>query len=683
MKKVLFLMLALAVGMTSAFAQVKPNFKAFKKSDAYKTSVSAKVQDLKGREAAPASFAPTEAITRAAVHHAAKGFDEWETMETFYDLQSNGALGNRIAVWPDGTAAVVATWGNDGSGYTNRGTGYNYYDGSDFGDMPEASVEDPLYSGWPSIAPLGNGEILASHGNNNTNVFKRTVKGEGAWEDVHTFTGWTWPRVATTHNGQYVHAIFADQDASNSLLNYVNYSRSTDGGATWSEPANPPMVDVEGMYHNGIGADDYVMAVNGDRIAILFAGCFYDLFYIYSEDNGETWTKQIIYNYPYDHAIDWGTWTPGPSSPYNSATDSIWAVDNSASIAIDNNGTVHVAFGLIRVAPSNDASAAAGSYSYWPFTDGIVYWNSEYENEKGGHEILPFGEWSGDAQLIADDPTWTLNGTNGISNTMRDERIWALAEEDGFDHLNLIQPDENHNGELDYLNDIWTNNWGAYRSLGIATMPAISIDEHGNMIIAYSAISEKRTGFLPSGKEMYLRSGMITVRDATGDWFYDTINLSALYEHSSDEVYPITANSQGSNKEFWLYYSADDEMGLVLDYNTGDDAQSTVTTNAIYAVRVNTSEFVNTTEVVNPMTAARVYPNPATTTLNIEVNASQNSDVNMCVYNIMGQKVAEKNGTINTGINTLDINTSELSSGVYFVTVKANGFDKTMKFVVK
>ena len=88
MKKVLFLMLALAVGMTSAFAQVKPNFKAFKKSDAYKTSVSAKVQDLKGREAAPASFAPTEAITRAAVHHAAKGFDEWETMETFYDLQS-------------------------------------------------------------------------------------------------------------------------------------------------------------------------------------------------------------------------------------------------------------------------------------------------------------------------------------------------------------------------------------------------------------------------------------------------------------------------------------------------------------------------------------------------------------------------------------------------------------------
>jgi hypothetical protein len=78
-----------------------------------------------------------------------------------------------------------------------------------------------------------------------------------------------------------------------------------------------------------------------------------------------------------------------------------------------------------------------------------------------------------------------------------------------------------------------------------------------------------------------------------------------------------------------------------------------------------------------------VYPNPATDVLNIEVNASQASEMSINVYNIMGQNVMSKNVNINTGMNTRSISTSELNSGIYFVTVKANGFENTMKFIVK
>ena len=83
------------------------------------------------------------------------------------------------------------------------------------------------------------------------------------------------------------------------------------------------------------------------------------------------------------------------------------------------------------------------------------------------------------------------------------------------------------------------------------------------------------------------------------------------------------------------------------------------------------------------MTAVRVYPNPASDVLNIEVNASQASEMSINVYNIMGQNVMSKTASINTGINRPSISTSELSSGIYFVTVKANGFENTMKFIVK
>ena len=43
----------------------------------------------------------------------------------------------------------------------------------------------------------------------------------------------------------------------------------------------------------------------------------------------------------------------------------------------------------------------------------------------------------------------------------------------------------------------------------------------------------------------------------------------------------------------------------------------------------------------------------------------------------------EESTNIVTGINRPAISTSGLTSGIYFVTVKANGFEDTMKFVVK
>ena len=49
----------------------------------------------------------------------------------------------------------------------------------------------------------------------------------------------------------------------------------------------------------------------------------------------------------------------------------------------------------------------------------------------------------------------------------------------------------------------------------------------------------------------------------------------------------------------------------------------------------------------------------------------------------MGQQVMSKTVSINTGINTPSISTADLNSGIYFVTVKANGYENTMKFIVK
>ena len=102
-----------------------------------------------------------------------------------------------------------------------------------------------------------------------------------------------------------------------------------------------------------------------------------------------------------------------------------------------------------------------------------------------------------------------------------------------------------------------------------------------------------------------------------------------------------------------------------------------------WTINLDSDWGVEEPKAVNPMTTARIYPNPVSDRLFVEVNASRASEMSITIYNITGQKVMEENVNITTGINTPSVNTSSLTSGIYFVTVKANGFDQTMKFIVK
>lgn len=661
MKKVLFVALALAVGMTG-FAQkfdktAKSITATAQKPSAVKVSESTQAQGIQ--------FNMPEHMVNA--NRSLDDFEEFQAMTTNYDLQSNSALGNRIAVWPDGTASVVATWDYSGNtSYPDRGAGYNFYDGSSFGEEPSARQE-PIKSGWPSITACGDGEILVSHATG-TNVYYRPTKGEGDWTLVTNIEEGQWPRVAASGpNDQYVHIVMGSQEQIDGVYhNHIWYARSTDGGQTWGQATEFPadLLDnsMDGMYRNQLGADDYVMATNGNNVAILLGSYTTELFYLISHDNGATWEKQVVLPWAEEgiHAHEYDDYPEGVETAMISS-------DNSHSIAIDNNGTVHVAFGLFRWRQTD-----VDHYTYWPaYNYGIVYWNSNYTNEQGGHEIPLVGQWSGDAGCEWGD---TLSYSYDIY------RIDTLCAVDGHNNLHYFGYIPEEGSYENVIGATWH-----YRSLGLATMPGISVDDKGNIAIIYSVWSKERVCV---GTEFSYRSAYVTVRDYTGEWFDDAINLSEDFIHSYDEAYSITASPKAYDGSFWMMYSADDAQGLYLDKNDNypDSNGGQLTDNYIYVVKVTPAMEgwgVEEAEAVNPMTAVTVYPNPVVDKLNIRVNASQASTMSINVYNIMGQKVMEDNANIITGDNCTTLNTSSLSSGIYFVTVKANGFENTLKFIVK
>jgi hypothetical protein len=683
MKKVLFMSLAMAVAMTGFAQRVVVSNDAKNASATAKKPAAARQIDGSAVEGIQFNMAKNMVSNRSL-----DDFDEYTAMTTNYDLQSNSALGNRIATWPDGSASFVATWDHSmQTSFPDRGAGYNFYtpDMKGMGDEPEVRQE-PMKSGWPTIAACGEGEVLASHATG-VNLYYRPTKGEGEWELIYNwgndYGSPTWPRVVVSGpNNEFIHLVMCKQISlpDGSLDNHVYYVRVKHVGDTWEIPTELndfPGVDneLEGEYRNQLSADDYVMAANGNNVVCMFGSYTTEVFYMISHDNGETWERQIIAPYPIlgdngepVHAIDFADYPEG-------MTDSIITSDNSHSITIDNNGTVHATFGLFRW-----KVADAESYTYWPaYSYGIVYWNSNYTNEQGGHEIPVFGAWSQDSEQF---PAWYADC--GLSYTLFIDRLDALAEADGRQNLNVFgYVDENGNGQMDYEN-VTGASWH-YRSLGLATMPSISVDNLGDLCIIYSVWSETRvnatTGFS-------YRSAYVAYKDFAGEWVVDEngINLAEDFVHELEEQYPCVAANHGYNGTFWVMYSGDENQGLYLDISDTypNSNGGVLTENYQYACLIRPETLsVNEQEAVNPMTTTRVYPNPATDVLNIEVNASQASEMSINVYNIMGQNVMSKNVNITTGMNTRSISTSELNSGIYFVTVKANGFENTMKFVVK
>ncbi|MBN3034981.1 MAG: hypothetical protein JW861_05300, partial [Bacteroidales bacterium] len=447
----------------------------------------------------------------------AEGYDEYQIGITWFDLQSNQSLSNRIWYHGDGTIGAVWTMGFQSTNFPDRGTGYNYYDGTSWSPQPTARIETER-TGWPSYAAWGsNGELIISHtgATQGLIISRRPSKGSGAWQTSYlqgpdANNPLVWPRVVTSGvNRDIVHLIVPSGNATtyNGQTAALLYSRSNDGGQTWNI-LHQVLPGTGNAFYLGFEADECSWAESrSNTIAFVVADSWKDMFVMKSTDNGDTWQKLMVWQHPYPF-FDWNT---------TITTDTLWAPDNSADIAIDPSGKVHVMCGLTRVGHFEVGT----SYSYWPFSDGIAYWN----------ESMP--PFTAPNQHDALDPIDVL-----------------------IPDYNLIgwTQDINNNGTIDFLPDIQS-----YRELGISTMPNITIDDNNNVFVVYSSTTEGYDNGTYNYKHIWARGSA----DGGNTWgnFYD-LNTDLI--HIFDEcIYPVMAGS--TNDQIHLIYNTDADPGLALD----------------------------------------------------------------------------------------------------------------------
>lgn len=77
------------------------------------------------------------------------------------------------------------------------------------------------------------------------------------------------------------------------------------------------------------------------------------------------------------------------------------------------------------------------------------------------------------------------------------------------------------------------------------------------------------------------------------------------------------------------------------------------------------------------------FPNPATDVLNVNIKLNNNEAVVVTMYNALGQAVVTESRNMSAGANMIQLNTSNLEAGVYFLSVNVGTATSTSKVVVQ
>jgi hypothetical protein len=394
---------------------------------------------------------------------------------TTYDLQTNHAMPRRIVTYPNRNISVIWIGSTDiGNNWPDRGTFYNNYNGISWGAIPTTRIESKRV-GWGNIVNVPTGEVVVSHINA---VTSNTGAGSvfGTTRNALEFMGLLYPRTVSV--GNTIHAIIAklELDTVSGFVSPVCYTRSTNGGNTFSTPSSTfaSMAGYDTSQHSGkISGELYSIDASGNTVAILLLGLTEDVILLKSIDAGLTWTKKTIRKFPVKKYLEGMV-----------LGDTIGAT-GQGSVVIDSSGIVHVVFSDIKIS-----------------------------NPTGNELIID--------RLIKSN---YFNYWNDLDTTLR--KVYVLQ-------------DLNGNGKIDYGINYFNNNSITYGYGGLSMQPALSISKTNSnrIILSFVAVKDADTTLSGVGYRSIYTMNTLN-RGLSWSSIYDvskTIRLENAYVSTPREI---------------------------------------------------------------------------------------------------------------------------------------------------
>ena len=541
----------------------------------------------------------------SAVANSKAGATETLIGTSTYDLQSNGAVQNRIVVHDDGTISAGWTMSQEyNTTYSDRGTGYNFFDGTSWGAQPTARLESSR-GGWPSIIALGNGgECAITHNTANSliNNTSRTNIGTGAWtENTVTPDYLIWNRSAAGGiDGNTIHMIALTEPSGgtwtglpfNGVSGALLYYRSQDGGITW-DITDMQLPGTDSSAQIGMSGDVYAIAAKGQTVAVAYFDDWGDSFIVKSTSNGDsaTWTKTTFLDFPVDkYAMD-----DGLDLDNDDTLDYVYSTDNCGALILGDFGDAHVFYGVMQYRDDDLTDAAS---SWFPATNGIAYWNESF-------------------------------GPDTTPATVQDTSLWYSDMMN--DHWIVQAPDLNGDGIVSGVDS--TGGYALYYG-SRASMPNAGLDAFGNIWLSFSGYTETADNGTQVFRHLYVtksEDGGITWKTPVDVTPHD--DWDGMQESVFGSMSPVV------DDKIRIVYQKDFEPGLAV---RGDEDM--VDNNDIIYLEIDTAGLFDgsTTAIIETENNLKVNDNRIFDVLGREWK-SNFADLPKGVYIINGKKVFKTN----------------------------------------
>ena len=571
---------------------------------------------------------------------------------TTYDLQSNAAVQNRIVHHDDGTISAGWTTSQQlNASWSDRGTGYNFFDGTNWGANPTTRLESSR-GGWPSIIAMGSGkEASVTHNTDNShiNMTYRSTTGTGSWSEqnissLNDSTGiyryMIWNRSAVGGlNKETIHMVALTAPTGNGGTTYngldgaLLYYRSLDEGVTWDiQDMQLPGMDTSMLV--GMGGDIYAIAAQGETVVVAYFDDWGDSFIVKSTDNGTTWEKTTFLDFPVDkYAMDDGLDLDG-----DGIYDQVYSTDNYGAIVLDATGEAHVFYGIMMYL---DDDLTDASSSWFPSINGIGYWN-----ESMGEDVTPATVHAGDTSLWYSD--------------MMDNN-WIVQA-----------PDLNGDGIVGGVDS--TGGYALYYA-SRASMPNAGISANGEIYLSFSGYTETAD----NGSQVFRHLYITKSSDGGSTWKTPvdvTPNVSwiGMKECVFGSMVPTV------DDKIRIVFQMDNEPGLIVrgdedlvDFN--DIVYIEIDTLGLFGTSVSVNDIKNTTQFT-------VYPNPANDYTSITISLDKTEKVILTIVDLLGKEISKEEKVFYSGTTTERLDVSNFQNGVYFINLQVGNKITTQKLVI-
>ena len=603
---------------------------------------------------------------------------------TYYDLQTNGSMPQKMVAHQDGT--ISAVWTTNGpTSYTTRGTGYNYYNGSSWVN-PASSTDriENVRTGWGTMTCVGNAEIVASHNGSTALVIGicpqkgtqnwtfTTLQGPSISGPSGASTCLLWPSLASS--GNTVHLIactesdngYLYEGIQTCLLYYRGTYNASSNTITWESPRIVGNVTSTEVKH--FSGDAYAIAAKGNTVAIVNAPTFSDVFLWKSTDNGVNFTKTTIFEHPY----------PGFSESTTLVTDTPYVADGSVALALDDNGNAHVAFGITRMLNDNITD---GSYSYFPGVCAMLYWNESMQPilNTNATSLLP------DNLVAAGYKVFTRVDQNGDGGA-----YWSGGDVDipGYGCGGVSIPQIVATGGKVYMFYAALMDWPFFY-FDEPSAAAYYRGIFGCQSTDNGATWNDNISWLSYNKRCYYIDDWSWAADTT----ITLDDMAGTIYQQGENMFPAVAQQIVNDKLVmaWQYHylpGSEIKDGGAMDQNECNIHYQMIDADSLGYFN-NTNEvwqglWIDHTGISNEnISGMKMYPNPASESVNITFSAENAENGELSVMNLMGQLVYSSNVEVMEGYNFINLPVKQLNSGIYMVTIRTNTGISTQKLIVK